>query len=274
MMIPLSIPELEEKAKKIRRQVIEMLYQAGSGHPGGSLSVVEILVALFYGNILKFDPHSPKDEENDRFLLSCGHVCPAYYSLMADLGVFNESLLPTLRDLGSPLQGHPSRVWADFVAISSGSLGQGLGIGAGMALAMKRKESKNKVVVLCSDGELDEGSVWETVMFASHHQLDNLNLAVDRNGMQIGGETEEVLSLEPLVERFRVFGWEAVQVDGHDFRELVSAFCGFNERRRKPKVVICRTVRGKGVSFMEGEETYHSKTLTKEEYLKAMKELE
>lgn len=272
--MPLTITELEEKARKIRSQVLKMLYEAGSGHPGGSLSVVEILVALFYGNILKFDPHFPRAEKRDRFLLSCGHVCPTLYAVLADLGVFNESMLSSLRDYGSPLQGHPLREKAEFLEISSGSLGQGLAVGAGMALAMKERNEKEKVVVLCSDGELDEGSVWETVMFAAHWRLDNLNLVVDRNGMQIGGETRKVLELEPLVDKFRSFGWEVAQCDGHDFREILANFCNFNERKKKPKAVVCKTIRGKGVSFMENNERFHSCTLTKEEYDKAIRELE
>ncbi len=273
MMVPLTVAELEEKSQKIRRRVVEMIYQAGSGHPGGSLSSTDILVALYFGNILKFDPHYPKAAKRDRFILSCGHVCPAYYAVLAELGTFNEGLLTGLRENGSPLQGHPSLPHADFLETTSGSLGQGLSLGAGKALALKLRGEKEAVVVLSSDGEQNEGSHWEAVMFAAHHQLDNLNLIIDQNGMQIGGWTREVLDLQPLSEKYRSFGWEVFQANGHDFRQLLTTFSNFSTRRKKPKVVVCRTVRGKGVSFMEGEEKYHAVTLSEEEYQRAMEEL-
>lgn len=273
-MVPLTVSELEETAQKIRRKAIEMIYQAGSGHPGGSLSSTDILVALYFGNILKFDPRNPKAEKRDRFILSCGHVCPAFYAVLAEMGVFNEGLLNNFRSLGTQLQGHPSLVHADFVETSSGSLGQGLSIGAGKALAMKLKGEKEKVVVLSSDGEQDEGSHWEAVMFAVHHKLDNLNLVIDQNGMQIGGRTAAVLDTEPLVEKYRSFGWEVYQTQGHDFSRLIAAFSNFNEKRNKPKVAVCQTIRGKGVSFMENQDKYHAATLSEDEYRKAIGELE
>lgn len=272
-MVPLTISELEAAAREIRQKIIEMIYNAGSGHPGGSLSSTDILVALFFGNVLKFDPHDPKNEKRDRFILSCGHVCPAYWAVLARLGVFNENLLNSLRDFGSPLQGHPSLTHAEFIETSSGSLGQGLGVGVGEALAMKLKGEKEKVVILSSDGEQDEGSHWEAVMLAAHRRLDNLNLIIDQNEMQIGGRTSMVLNTEPLADKYHSFGWEVYQTNGHDFRELLGNFCNFNERRGKPKVAICRTIRGKGVSFMEDEDRYHACTLTEEEYRKAMEEL-
>lgn len=272
-MVPFTISELESTAREIRKQVIEMIYHAGSGHPGGSLSSADILTALFFGNVLKFDPHDPKSEKKDRFILSAGHVCPALYAVFAKLGVFNESLLESLREFGSSLQGHPSFLLADFIETSSGSLGQGLSVGAGKALAMRLKGEKEKVVVLSSDGEQNEGSHWEAVMFAAFHRLDNLNLIIDQNGMQIGGKTSEVLNTEPLTEKYRSFGWEVYQTNGHDFRELLGNFCNFNEKGNKPKVVICRTIRGKGVSFMENSERYHACTLSEEEYQKATEEL-
>jgi transketolase len=271
-MVPLTLSELEKTARVIRRQVVEMIYQAGSGHPGGSLSATDILTALFFGNILKFDPHEPKAEKRDRFILSCGHACPAYYAVLAKLGVFNEGELGSLRFLGSSLQGHPSLAHANFVETSSGSLGQGLSLGVGMAQALKLKKSKEKVVVLCSDGEQDEGSHWEAVMMAAHLKLDNLSLVVDQNGMQIGGWTKNILDTEPLKEKYRSFGWEVYQTNGHEMRMLLSSFSNFN-KRGNPKVVICRTIRGKGVSFMEGKDEYHAATLTEDEYQRAMGEL-
>jgi len=274
-MVPLTVSELSKKSCQIRRQVIEMIYQAGSGHPGGSLSAVDILVALYFGGILKADPRDPQNDKRDRFILSCGHEAPAYYAVLANLGFFNEEALNSLRALNSPLQGHPSRLWANFVESSTGSLGQGLAVGVGMAWASRFKpNSKYKVVVLSSDGEQDEGSHWESVMFAGYHRLDNLNLIIDQNGMQIGGWTREVLDLEPLLQKYQLFGWEVAQVDGHDLPRLVSAFSVFNHRTGKPKVVICKTIRGKGVSFMEGSDKYHSATLSEDEYSRAREELD
>jgi transketolase len=272
-MVPLTLPELEKTALKIRRHVIEMIHAAGSGHPGGSLSATDILVSLYFGNILKFDHRNPKAEKRDRFILSYGHVAPAYYAVLAEMGVFNEDLLLNLRSLDSSLQGHPSKVHADFVETSTGSLGQGLSVGAGMALALKSKKAKEKVVVLSSDGEQNEGSHWEAVMFAGHHSLGNLNLIIDQNCMQVGGMTTEVLNLEPLAEKYHASGWDVYQTDGHDFRRLLTSLSNFNNKGNKPRVVIARTIRGKGVSFMEGNEKYHACTLSEEECKRALNEL-
>jgi len=273
-MVPLTISELEETARKIRREIIQMIYQAGSGHPGGNLSVTDILTALYFGNILKFDPRNPKAEKRDRLILSAGHLCPAYYAVLANLGVFNEAFLGSLRDIGSSLQGHPYLDIASFVETSSGSLGQGLSVGAGMALGMLLKDEKEKVVVISSDGEQDEGSHWEAVMFAHQQKLRNLYLVIDQNGMQIGGRTEDVLDTEPLAEKYRSFGWEVFQCEGHDFRILLGCFSNFSDKRKGPCAVICPTTRGKGVSFMENSEKYHACTLTEDEYKRAMEELE
>lgn len=272
-MVPLTLRELEQTALKIRKNIVEMIYKAGSGHPGGSLSSVDILAALYLGNILKFDSRNPKAEKRDRFILSCGHAAPAYYAVLAEMGVFNGELLQNLRTLDSSLQGHPSKIHADFVETSSGSLGQGLSVGAGIAVALKNKKMKEKVVVLSSDGEQNEGSHWEAVMFASHHGLGNLNLIVDQNCMQIGGMTTEVLNLEPLAEKYHAFGWEVYQTDGHDYRRLLASFSNFNNKGNKPRVVIARTIRGKGVSFMEGKEEYHACSLSEDEYRRALNEL-
>lgn len=274
-MVPLTVSELEETARKIRKDVIEMLYRAGSGHPGGSLSSTDILVSLFFGGVLDIDKKDLKNERRDRFILSCGHVCPTLYAIMARLGFFNEELIFSLRDLSSPLQGHPSSIFADFVETSTGSLGQGLSVGVGMATGVKLKtqNSKCKIVVLSSDGEQNEGSHWEAVAFAGFHGLGNLCLIIDKNGMQIGGETAEVLDMKSLTDKYKTFGWETYEIDGHDFRGLLSFFSRFNESKNVPKVIICRTIRGKGVSFMENSEKYHACTLSEEEYRKAMEEL-
>ena len=274
-MVPLTISELQNTAKAIRKDSIEAIYRAGSGHPGGSLSATDILVSLFFGGVLNLDKKDLKSEKRDRFVLSCGHVCPSYYAVLARLGFFNEDLLNSLRDLGSSLQGHPSSVYSDFIETSTGSLGQGLSVGAGMALGLKFKMqgSKCKVVVLSSDGEQNEGSHWEAVMQAAFHKLGNLCLIIDKNGMQIGGETKKVLDMNSLSAKYKTFGWEVYEADGHDFRSLLSVFSRFNEEKDKPKVVICKTVRGKGVSFMENSLKYHSCSLSEEEYREAMEEL-
>lgn len=272
-MFPLTVSELEESARKIRRNAIKMIYEAGSGHPGGSLSSADILMALFLGGILNIDPKNQKSERRDRFILSCGHVCPSLYAVLAEAKFFDEYWLDSLRKLGSALQGHPSLPHAEFVETSSGSLGQGLSIGIGKALAMKMKNTKAKVIVLSSDGEQNEGSHWEAVMSGAFYELGNLCLIIDKNGMQIGGETKNVLDIEPLLGKYKFFGWDAYEADGHEYGDFMSVFSRFNEEKDKPKVVICRTIRGKGVSFMEGNEKYHACTLNEDEYRKAMEEL-
>ena len=271
--MPLPPEQLAKKAREVRREVIEMIYHAGSGHPGGSLSSTDILTALFFSGCLRFNSHNPTDPRRDRFLLSCGHVCPAYYAVLSSCGFFAKEELGNLRALDSPLQGHPSRMHAPFVECSTGSLGQGLGVAAGMALAAFLKNENYFVFALTSDGEHDEGSLWEAVMFAAHHQLGNLINIVDRNGMQIGGKTEKQLALEPLAKKYESFGWQALVVNGHDYRELIQAICQAKENHRQPTAIIAQTVRGKGVSFMEGKKRYHACTLALKEYEEAMKEL-
>lgn len=272
-MYPLTISELQQSAKEIRRKSIEMIYKAGSGHPGGSLSSADILTALFLGGILTIDPKNPKNEKRDRFILSCGHVCPSFYAVSAKAKYFDGYWLDTLRNLGSTLQGHPSSISAEFIETSTGSLGQGLSVGIGKALAMRMKNIKAKVVVLSSDGEQNEGSHWESVMSAAFYELGRLCLIIDQNGMQIGGSTKEVLDTHPLLEKYKAFGWDAYEADGHEYSDFMSVFSRFNEEKDKPKVVICRTIRGKGVSFMENSPRYHACTLSEDEYKRAMEEL-
>lgn len=274
-MVPLTISELQSTAREIRRNVIRMIYEAGSGHPGGSLSSADILTALFFGGSLSYNFREPKDEKRDRFILSCGHVCPAYYAVLAKARFFDESFLWNLREIDSVLQGHPSKFFADFIETSTGSLGQGLSVGVGMAIGIKLKvqSSKCKVMVLSSDGEQNEGNHWEAVMAAGHSKLGNICLIIDRNEMQLAGKSETILKMEPLEEKYRSFGWEVFQADGHDFGSLLSTFSRFNEEKDSPKVVIAKTIRGKGVSFMENSEKYHSCTLSKDEYERAMEEL-
>jgi len=271
--MPFPPEQLAKKAREVRRESIEAIYRAGSGHPGSSLSSADILVALFFGGCLRFNSHDIVDSRRDRFILSCGHVCPAYYAVLSSCGFFAKEELGNLRALDSPLQGHPSRTHAPFVECSTGSLGQGLGVGAGMALAAYLKRESYFVFTLTSDGEHDEGSLWEAAMFAAHHELGNLINIVDRNGMQIGGKTEKQLTLEPLAKKYEAFGWQALVVNGHDYRELIQAVCQAKETHRQPTAIIAQTVRGKGVSFMEGRKRYHSCTLTEKEYEEAMREL-
>lgn len=276
VIIPQSVSELELTAKEIRRNVIKTIYEAGSGHPGGSLSSVDILVALFFAGVLSYNFREPKAEKRDRFILSCGHVCPAYYAVLSKAGYFDESFLSGTRDLSSPLQGHPSSIFAPFVECSTGSLGQGLSVGLGMAIGSSLKTNKHlgcKVVVLSSDGEQNEGSHWEAVMEAGFRRVGNICLIIDRNEMQLSGYSNKILNTEPLLEKYHSFGWEAYEIDGHNFGSLLSVFSRFNEEKDKPKVVIARTTRGKGVSFMEGDDRYHSATLTEDEYQRAMEEL-
>ncbi|MEW6171505.1 MAG: transketolase [Bacillota bacterium] len=264
--------ELERKACAIRQDVIRMLAAAGSGHPGGSLSAVEILTALYF-HVLRVDPRQPGDPERDRFILSKGHAAPALYATLAERGFFPLSWLEDLRRLGSPLQGHPDMRKVPGVEMSTGSLGQGLSVGVGMALAGRIRESGCRVYALLGDGECQEGQVWEAAMAAAHYRLRNLVAIVDRNGLQIDGPTEEVLALEPLADKWKAFGWSVVAVDGHDFGELLSAFESVGHARR-PTAVIARTVKGKGVSLMENQVDWHGKAPNREQGEQALKELQ
>jgi len=252
---------LSQVSRRVRKAVIEMIYQAGSGHPGGSLSSTDILVGLYFGEVMG---------EKDKFVLSAGHVCPAWYAILNSKFQIPNS---KLRELGSPLQGHPCKKFASFVESSTGSLGQGISVGVGLALGKKIKKEKGIIWVLSSDGEQEEGQVWEAAMFASKQKLNNLCLIIDRNGMQIGGETEKIVSLEPLGQKYFSFGWNVLKIDGHNFDQIIPAFKKAKENQDKPLVIIAKTVRGKGVSFMENQERYHACTLNKEEYGKAIREL-
>lgn len=272
-MSNLPVPKLEEKAKKLRRQIIEIIHQAGSGHLGGSLSSLDILVALFFGGVIRYNCQDHHDPRRDRFILSCGHVCPAYYAVLAECGLINKEELVNLRRLGSPLQGHPSKTFLPLLDSSSGSLGQGLSVAVGLALAAKLKGEHHNVYCLTSDGEHNEGSTWEAVLTARHHGLGNVVNIIDRNGMQIGGETETILTLDPLAEKYKAFGWRVFVVGGHDYSELLHAICQAKDYRREPSVIIAQTTLGRGVSFMENKERFHSGMMSEEEYQQAKKEL-
>ncbi|MCB4791857.1 MAG: transketolase [Elusimicrobia bacterium] len=269
-----EISALEQYAKKIRRSIINMLLDAESGHPGGSLSAADIVTALYF-NEMNFDPKNPKDPGRDFFILSKGHACPALYAVLAELGCVKSEELCTLRRLGSRLQGHPgSDKDIAGIEVSTGSLGYGLSIGVGTALASRIEKRQNRTYVLMGDGEQQEGSVWEAAMAAGHYKLDNLCAIVDNNRLQIDGNTKDIMNVEPLIDKYKSFGWSTIEINGHDFKEILDAFKKAKETRLKPSVIIARTVKGKGVSFMENICDWHGKAPTKELAQKALKELE
>lgn len=262
---------LEEIALKIRRHIIRDIYEAGSGHPGGSLSATEIMTALYF-YIMRHDPKKPKWENRDRFVLSKGHSCPALYAALAESGYFDVKELLTLRKLGSRLQGHPS-MKTPGIDICTGSLGQGLSVAVGMALGARLDRKLYRVFVLLGDGELQCGEVWEAAMAAAHYKLDNITAIVDRNRLQIDGNTEKIMSIEPLPFKFKAFGWHVTEINGHNFNEIISAIENGFKIKGKPKVVIAHTTKGKGVSFMEGSVAFHGKPPNDEQFKIAMKEL-
>ncbi len=250
-----------------------MVGRAGSGHPGGSLSCADIIAALYFGDVLRVEPDQPNWPGRDRFVLSKGHAAPVLYSALARRGFFSEGLLPALRQFGSPLQGHPDCRKVPGVEASTGSLGQGLSIAVGMALAAKLDVSDYRVWVLMGDGECQEGQVWEAAMSASHYKLDNLIAIVDHNHLQIDGRVEDVMSLDPLVEKFKAFGWHALSVDGHDVERLMDVFQQAIDVKGKPVVIVAETVKGKGVSFMEGKKEWHGKAPDAGQVEQALKQL-
>jgi transketolase len=271
--VPDKTAELQEKAMTIRRLVLQMIYQAGSGHPGGSLSATDIVTALYF-SVLNLDPARPDWPERDRFILSKGHACPVLYAALALRGYFPMEELWTLRKLGSRLQGHPDRLKTPGVDATTGSLGQGISIALGMALGAKLHGAKYKVYALLGDGEQQEGQMWEAAMAAAHYSADNLIAIVDNNGMQIDGSNEEIMSISPLPDKWRSFGWRVLTLNGHDMAEILQAFEDAKKTKGQPTVLIARTVKGKGVSFMENRSEWHSGAPTKEQFEKAMEELE
>jgi len=265
--------ELDRIALELRKDIWTMLFKAGSGHAGGSLGCVEILVSLYW-NILKHDPKNPNWSERDYFVLSKGHVCPTLYAVLARRGYFPREELWTLRQFGSILQGHPHRLKTPGVEASTGSLGQGFAIANGMALGLKKDGKSNRVFALLGDGEAQEGSVWEAGMCAAHYKLDNLCAVIDRNMLQIDGPTEEVMGLENLEEKWKAFNWNVVVVDGHNIEEMTSAYDRAIATNGRPTMIIAKTTKGKGVSFVENQVDWHGKAPKKDEYERGMKELE
>jgi transketolase len=264
--------ELEAVAREVRRDVIKMTAQAGSGHPGGSLSEVEILVGLYWG-VLRHDPRNPKWRERDYFILSKGHACVSFYSVLARRGYFPASELMTLRRFGSILQGHPSCQLCPGVEVSTGSLGQGLSVACGVALGLKMDSEPNRVYCLLGDGEIQEGQIWEAAMAAGHYKLDNLCAILDHNNLQIDGFVEDVMGIEPVSDKWKSFRWHTVEIDGHDMRQVLHAYARAAELKGKPTIIIAKTVKGKGVSFMENEAGWHSKAPTAEQAARALEEL-
>ncbi|MHB1127717.1 MAG: transketolase [Bacillota bacterium] len=263
---------LEGKARAIRRHIVAMIGRAGSGHPGGSLSAADIVAALYFHE-MRLDPTQPDWPERDRFILSKGHAAPVLYAALAERGYFPISELQGLRRLGCMLQGHPDCKRTPGVEISTGSLGQGLSVGVGMALAGKMDQKSYRVHVLLGDGENEEGQVWEAAMAGAHYRLENLTAVLDHNGLQIDGPIKEVMSPEPLADKWRAFGWHIICIDGHDFRQIIDAFREARETKGKPTIIIAETVKGKGVSFMENKAGWHGTAPKPEELEQALREL-
>ena len=260
----MSNENLNEKAKQIRADIIKMLYTCQSGHPGGSLSCVEILMSLYY-KVANVDASNPTMENRDRIVLSKGHGCPALYAILADKGYFPREDLWTLRQINSHLQGHPDMKKTPGIDVNTGSLGQGISIAMGLALAAKYKKADYKVYTIIGDGEAQEGLVWEAAMAAAHYKLDNFVVMLDHNGLQIDGSNNEVMSLGNIVDKFKAFGFECFKVDGHDIDAITEALKA--PVSGKPKFICCETAKGKGVSFMENNFGWHGKAPNKEEYI-------
>lgn len=264
--------QMTEFALIIRRHIIKMLGIAGSGHPGGSLSCTDILT-LLYRHHLRHDPKNPKWQDRDRLIFSKGHGCPALYAVLAECGYFDPKMLLTLRQIGSPLQGHPDMRKLPGIEASTGSLGQGLSVGVGCALAARFDKKDFRTYVIMSDGELNEGQTWEAAAFAAFRKLDNLTMILDYNKYQLSGTTKEILDMEPIAAKWEAFGWKVKEIDGHNLKEIDAALTWAKSQKSAPALIIAHTVKGKGVSFMENNNHFHGVANTKEETLKALREL-
>lgn len=268
-----ELKDLTEKAKRIRRHIVRMTGLAGSGHPGGSLSCADIVTALYF-KAMRHDAGDAGHAERDRFILSKGHAGPCLYAALAECGYFPVEDLMDLRRLGCHLQGHPDMNKTPGVEFSTGSLGQGLSIAVGMALANRLDDWDGDVFVLLGDGETQEGQVWEAAMSAAHYGLDHIIAFLDKNGFQIDGPVSEVMAIEPVADKWRAFGWEVQEIDGHDMSAILAAIEKARTVRGKPSMIVCRTVKGKGVSFMEGDNSFHGKVPSEEQVRLALDELE
>lgn len=267
-----KIAELKEIAKVIRKDIVSMLTESGSGHPGGSLSATDILTTLYF-NEMKIDPEDPQNPNRDRFVLSKGHAAPVLYATLARKGYFDVEELKTLRKLGSNLQGHPNMNDLSGVDMSTGSLGQGISAAVGMALAGKLDNKDYRVFALLGDGELEEGQVWEASMSAAHYKLDNLTIFVDFNGLQIDGDIHEVMNPSPIDKKFEAFGWKTIIIDGHSYEDILNAIEEAKATKDKPTAIIAKTIKGKGVSFMENEAAWHGTAPNKEQCEQALREI-
>ncbi len=271
-LTPEKTAELAKRATAVRKNILEMVTAAKSGHPGGSLSAADILVTLYFA-VMRVDPHAPADPERDRFVLSKGHAAPVLYATLAERGFLPHSELTTLRQVDSRLQGHPDMKGVPGVDMSTGSLGQGLSAANGMALAGRVDGKDWRVYALLGDGELEEGQVWEAAMFAAHYKLDNLTAFVDYNGLQIDGPVSEVMSPLPIPEKWRAFGWHVLEIDGHDYNAIYGAIETAKTVKGKPTMIVATTVKGKGVCSMEGVADWHGKAPSTDECAKFLAEL-
>ena len=267
-----SLDELKSISKEIRKDIVKMLTESASGHPGGSLSATDIMTVLFFKE-MNLDPNNEKDPNRDRFVLSKGHAAPVLYSTLARRGYFPVEELSTLRKFKSRLQGHPSIQYLPGIDMSTGSLGQGISAAVGMALAGKIDKKDYRVYTILGDGELEEGQVWEAAMCAAHYKLNNLTAFIDFNGLQIDGDITKVMNPCPIDKKFEAFGWNVLVIDGHNYEEIIDAIEKAKECKDKPTAVVCNTVKGKGVSFMENQAAWHGTAPSKEQCETALKEL-
>ena len=268
-----EITKIKEQAKKVRRGIIEEVYANQSGHPGGSLSIADIMTVLYFKE-MNIKPDEPNWEDRDRLVLSKGHCAPALYAALANRGFFDVEELKTFRSIKGRLQGHPDKKYIPGVDMSTGSLGQGFSSANGMAIAGKMNKKDYRVYCILGDGELEEGQIWEAAMTSSKNKLDNLCVIVDNNNLQIDGKIEEVMSPYPIDEKFRSFGFEIIKIDGHNVEEIINAFEVAKNIKEKPTCIIAKTIKGKGVSFMENQVIWHGKAPNEEQYLQALKELD
>ena len=268
-----DIKKLEEKAKEVRKGIIEAVYRGKSGHPGGSLSIADVMTVLYF-NTMKIDEKNPELEDRDRLVLSKGHCSPALYSCLAQRGYFNKEELQEFRNINSNLQGHPDMNKVKGVDMTSGSLGQGLSVANGMAIAGKIDNKDYRVYAILGDGEIEEGQIWEAAMASSKYKLDNLCVIVDNNNLQIDGTIEQVMSSYPIDEKFEKFGFEVITIDGHNIEKIIEALEKAKTIKEKPTCIIAKTIKGKGVSFMENQVGWHGKAPNDEQYNQAIKELQ
>ena len=265
---------LKDMAEKIRIDIVEMLCEAGSGHSGGSLSIADVFAYLYFSGEFNLDPSDPEMPGRDRIVLSKGHACPVLYAALAERGYFDRKHLLTLRKFNSILQGHPDMKKTPGVDITTGSLGQGLSCAVGMAIGARLDNMDLHVVAIVGDGECNEGQIWEAAMAAAHFGLGNLTAVLDRNGLQIDGPTKDIMDTEPIIDKWRSFAWGVIEIDGHDLDQIDSAFKKAMSIKDKPVCIVANTIKGKGVSFMENVVDFHGRAPTKEEAVKALKELE